>query len=307
MSNLQKTTFGTIFDDVKASLKGAWNNVLSYFLANLGMLIVALVLLAVIAIPIIAVLLLAGPAALTAWAEGLVDLAFTNPWAISLGAYLILLPFLAVLFLVIGSIYGMSKEVVETGKTSAESAFSWLRHNFLTFAGVGFIVSLIVIVPQLLVVATAVYLLGPGITPLWASYGMTVFVFAYSFITLGLTSMVFPAVVNGKGIQEAVYESFKLATQRFDRVFGVHTAIVLLALLTISPFLAYAAIAMVVPIGPLLFPGGMALGLYAMVIGLFWLLVFLPATFIAYVRVYTDLTGGEVSELSAPAAEVPMV
>lgn len=307
MSNQHTTTFGTILDDMRASFKGAWSNMLSYFLANLGLLIVTLVLIMVIAIPITAVVFFVGIDAIAAWGAGLVELSFTNPWAITMGAYLILLPFIAVLFMVLGSIYGMSKEVVETGKTSAESAFSWLRHNFVSFASAGIILSLIVIVPQFLVLATGAYLLGPGVTPLWAGYAMTFFAFVYSYITLGLTSMVLPAVVNGKGVQEAFFESFKLATQRFDRVFGIHTAIILLGLLTFSPFLAFAAVAMVVPSAPVLISGALALGGYAIVIGLLWLLVLIPTVFIAYVRVYTDLTGGEVTELSAPSAEVPMV
>ncbi|MFW9919937.1 MAG: hypothetical protein ACFFED_10075 [Candidatus Thorarchaeota archaeon] len=307
MSNQHKTTFRTIFDDVKGSFNGATNNVLSYFLAHLGMVVIALVLIAAVAVPIVTVLLLAGPVALESWAISFTNFGLSNPWLLIGGIYLAILPFMAVLFVVIGSIYGISKEVVETGKTTAESAFTWLRHHFLTFASAGVILSLIVLVPQGLVLATVAYLVGPVSTPLWISYASTVFVFVYSYITLGLTSMVFPAIVNGKGVQEAFFESYKLATQRFDRVFGIHTAIVLIGLLTLAPFLAFAAWALVTPSILTIAAAGVVLAGYAIVIAFFWLLFLLPTVYIAYVRVYMDLTGGVVAEVTPPTAEVPMV
>jgi hypothetical protein len=271
------------------------------------MLVFIVLILALVAVPIVAILLAVGPAGLEAFAHSMANITTINPLAISLGLYLVLIPFLAIAFVVIGSIYGISKEVVETGKTSAESAFSWLRHHFLSFAGAGVIISLIVLAPQLLVMVTVSYFFGYTVTG-WASFGSSLFVFVYSFITLGLTSMVMPAVVSGKGVQEAVKESFRLATQRFDRVFGIHTAIILFALITFSPFLALAAISYFYPlsVSTLVLPAAAALGGYAVVIGFAWILVFFPMTFIAYVRVYNALTGGEIAKLTTPVAEVPV-
>ena len=113
---------------------------LSYFLADLGMLAFIVLVLVVVAIPIVAVLVAIGPAGLAAFAQSMANISTVNPLALSLGVYLLLIPFLTIAFVVIGSIYGMSKEVVETGKTSAESAFSYLRHHFLSFAGAGVII-----------------------------------------------------------------------------------------------------------------------------------------------------------------------
>lgn len=280
---------------------------LSYFLADLGMLAFIVLVLVVVAIPIVAVLVAIGPAGLAAFAQSMANISTVNPLALSLGVYLLLIPFLTIAFVVIGSIYGMSKEVVETGKTSAESAFSYLRHHFLSFAGAGVIISLIVLAPQVLVMVTVSYLLGYTLTG-WASFGSSLFVFVYSFITLGLTSMVMPAVVNGKGVQEAVKESFRLATQRFDRVFGIHTAIVVFALITFSPYLVLAAISIYYPlsVSTMVLPAAAAFAGYGLVIGLAWILVFFPMTFIAYVRVYHALTGGEIAKQATPVAEVPV-
>ena len=294
---------------MKVSLKLAWRNMLSYFLANLGMAVLAVLFLAIIAVPLVAVVLLAGPAAIAGWGLSMATWSAANMFTAGIFAFFVVaVPFVALGFVFFGAIYGMSKEVVETGETKAETAFSWLRHNFLTFAGVGVVLSLIILAPQLLVVALVTYFSGYVVTGL-ASFGLSVFIFAYSFITLGLTSMVLPAVVNGKGVQEAVKESFKLATERFDRVFGIHTAIVGFGLLTFAPILVVAAAAALgfslTLLGPLL----LTAAIWVVLSGLAWILLFLPMTFIAYVRVYNDLTGGLVTDTdSTPKTpEIPMV
>lgn len=303
-----KTNFGTIIDDMKASFKLASNNVLSYFLAHLGMAVFLILMLAIVAVPILAMVFWAGPANIAAWGLSLSTWSTANIFAAgTVAVTLVLMPLMALLFLVYGSIYGISKEVVEKGTTSAESAFSWLRHNFITFAGAGVILSLIIVVPQLLVAATVAYFSGYVITG-WTNVGLSVFVFAYSFVTLGLTSMVMPAIVNGKGIQEAVVESFKLATERFDRIFGLLTAIVLLGLLTFAPMLisvvAVALGASMTLVGPWVLGGA----LWVTVAGLLWFLLLLPMTIIAFTRVYHDLTGGEVFDsASQTSSEISMV
>lgn len=303
----QTTNFGTIIDDMKTSLKLAYHNMLSYFLANLGMIVFLVLVLAIVAVPLIAVLVWIGPSALEAWALSLTNMSTASLFASGiLAVSFILLPLMALLFLVHGSIYGISKEVVETGTTTAESSFSWLRHNFITFAGAGVIMTLIVIVPQLLVAAAVAYFNGYIVTG-WNSIALSVFFFAYSFVTIGLTSMVMPAIVNGKGVQEAFVGSFKLAIQRFDRVFGLLTAIVLLGLLSFSPILIGAAAAALGVTLTLFEPLIIAAGLWSVVAAFLWLLLFIPMTYIAFTRVYHDLTGGVIVDSVTPTAEVPMV
>jgi len=302
-----KTNFGTIIDDMKTSLKLAYHNMLSYFLAHLGMAVFLVLMIAIVAVPILAVVLAAGPTTLAAWSASISTWSTANIFATgTLAVTFIVLPLMALLFLVYGSIYGISKEVVEKGTTSAESAFSWLRHNFITFAGAGVILTLLVIVPQLLVAATVAYFSGYVVTG-WTSIGLSAFVFAYTFVTLGLTSMVMPAIVNGKGVQEAVVGSFKLAIERFDRIFGLLTAIVLLGLLTFAPILVgAAAVALGVSV-TLVGPWFIAAGIWAAVAALFWILLLLPMTIIAFTRVYHDLTGGEVYDSAAQISEISMV
>ncbi|MFW9850209.1 MAG: hypothetical protein ACFFF4_13815 [Candidatus Thorarchaeota archaeon] len=301
------TTFRTLLDDITESLNLAWSNMLSYFLANLGMAVLAVVMLAIIAIPLVAIAILAGPTALAAWATSLYSWSTANLFAAgSLAFMVILVPFIAFGFIFVGAVYGMSKEVVETGETKAESAFSWLRHNALSFAGVGVVLSLIILAPQMLVASIVGYLYGWHITGL-ANIGLSIFFFVYSFITLGLTSMVLPAVVNGKGVQEAVKESFRLATERFDRVFGIHTAIVSLGLLLLAPILIGALAAYLGYSLTVLIPYMIFAGLWLVSGLIFAVFLFLPMTYIAYTRVYHDLTGGIIADSTPQTPEIPMV
>jgi hypothetical protein len=130
------------------------------------------------------------------------------------------------------------------------------------------------------------------------------------FITVGFCAMVFPAVINGKGVQEAFKESFNLAINRFDRVFGLLCAVFLLAAIMFSPLLV-GGIAMMVspeitmtlfhPFHPL-FAGVMV---WTVLSAFLWLLLLLPMTIIAFVKVYTELTGGQVAAPSTP--DMPIV
>ncbi|TFH05735.1 MAG: hypothetical protein E4H14_12165, partial [Candidatus Thorarchaeota archaeon] len=97
------TTFNTILDDMKTSLKQAYGSTLSYFLANLGMIIVVALLAMVIAIPIAIVAFVAlSPlteasfAAMSAWATA-------NPLVIGGIGILVIIPIVSMFLVVSGS------------------------------------------------------------------------------------------------------------------------------------------------------------------------------------------------------------
>ncbi|MBD3160321.1 MAG: hypothetical protein GF309_16195 [Candidatus Lokiarchaeota archaeon] len=301
--NDNETTFNTIFEDLKTSLRLAKNNLLSYLLANLGMALLLGVIFAVVSIPIISIVLLTGPHDWAVIGQIMTEWAQNNPWAIGGVGLLFLIPIASLFLIVVGSIFGMSKEVVETGETKAESAFSWFRHNFLTFAGTGVILTLIIIIPQV-VVGGAISLAMNYQVPLLVSQILSVASFVYTFITVGLFAMVFPAVVNGKGVQEAFKESFSLATNRFDRVFGLITAIFVFFVLLFSPAIVWGLLVGSNP-AMALNPASIAVGIYSAIAGILTLLLFLPMMIISFVKVYHELTGGEVFEGAKP--DIPMV
>ena len=296
------TTFGTILNDMKTSAKLAWKSMLSYFLANLGMLIVMVILAGIILIPI----------ALVAWALlaplSEVQMTYANPLVIGGLGVLILIPIASLFMVVSGSIYGMSHDLVTKGETKAELAFSYFRHKFLSFAGAGAILTIIVVLPPVLAWGLTSYAMGYTITAP-TNYLLTVFSFVWVYLTAGLTSLVWPAVVSGKGVQAAFKESFSLSRQYFDRVYGVLTAIVLLIAITLGPMIvAGVAIALTLPpvtVTSAFFPILAGVGLYTVVMVFLWLLLFLPMVRIAWVRVYQELTGGEIATQSV--VDMPIV
>jgi hypothetical protein len=291
---------------MKTSAKLAWKSMLSYFLANLGMLIVMALLVGVVAIPV----LLVAWAFLVPFNEATMNALATwitaNPLLVGGLGILVLIPVISLFLVVSGSIYGMSHELVTKGETKAELAFSYFRHKFLSFAGTGAIMTIIVLLPPTLAWGLTSLAMGYTITAP-ATYLLTAFTFVWVYFTAGLTSLVWPAVASGKGVQDSVKESFSLSRRYFDRVYGVLTAIVLLLAATFGPIIL-AAIAMVPVVPPVtmvfspLFVGVM---IYTVIMVFLWLLVFLSMVRIAWVKVYQELTGGEVATQSV--VDMPIV
>ncbi|MGD9381392.1 MAG: hypothetical protein PVI03_03015 [Candidatus Thorarchaeota archaeon] len=291
------TSFNTIVDDLKSSFGLAKDNILSYFLANLGMLIAVALLLGLVMVPIlVAALLLVGtnPATWEAVGLGLAAWAESNPWAVGGVAILFFIPFVALFLTVVGSIYGMSKDLIAHGETKAERAFSWFRHKFLTFAGAGVLLTIIIILPPVVVWGSISILMGYSI-PVSLVPLLSVSTFVWVFLTVGLCAMVFPAITYGKGVQDAFKESFQLARERFDHVYGLLSAIVVLAVASYGPvimwgltvpfsgaFMAFDAVAI-------------AIMVWTVFVTFLWLLVLLPMTIIAFTKVYAEMTGGQVA------------
>jgi hypothetical protein len=300
------TTFGTIYDDMKTSVRLAWKSMLSYFLANLGMLIVMVILVAIVAVPF----------AIVAWAlfapfneatmTALANWATANPLLVGGIGLLVLIPFVSMFLVVSGSIYGMSHDLVTKGETKAELAFSYFRHKFLSFAGAGAILTIIVLLPPIIAWGLTSYAMGYVITAP-ATYLLTAFTFVWLYFTAGLTSMVWPAVVSGKGVQAAFKESFSLSIRYFDRVYGVLTAIVLLLVATFGPVII-VGLSFAAPVPPVtlaFLPALVGVGLYTVIMVFLWLLLFLPMVRIAWVKVYQELTGGEIATQSV--VDMPIV
>ena len=308
MSN-SKTDFNTITDDMMTSLRLAGDNFLTFFLAGLGMAALAILMIVAISIPLAiaaaAIILSMGP---TFWADmgpGMMTFAITNPYLVVGLVALVALPIVGVLTTVVGAIYGISKEVVEDGETKAENAFSWVKRRFLAFAGAGIIQSLIVVGPILLLTATISLAFGVTVTGVY-SVLLGVFAFVWVFVTGGLLSMMFPAVVDGKNPIEALRVSVKLGVDRFDRVFGIWTAyIVLLAAMAAPAFLVAYGVGFT-PGMPIAIPMvAVVAGGWTALAGLLLVAIVLPSMILARARVYAILTG---KQLAAPKAlDVPIV
>ena len=291
------------------SLRLAGDNFLTFFLAGLGMAALAILMIVAITIPLAliaaTVFLSMGPTFWAGFNPGMIAFATANPYLVVGLVALVALPFVGILTTVVGAFYGISKEVVEDGETKAENAFSWFKRRFLAFAGAGIIHSLIVVGPIFLLGATVSLALGGTVTGVY-SVLLGVSAFVWVFITEGLLSMMFPAVVDGKNPIEALRVSVKLGVDRFDRVFGVWTAYVVL-------FAAMAAPAFIVAYGAGFTPGpqvaipmvALVAGGWTALAGLLLVAIVLPSMVLARARVYALLTG---KQLAAPKAlEVPIV
>ena len=303
------TTFNTILDDMKTSLRQAYGSALSYFLANLGLLIVVALIGVFIAIPVLVIAFIAlapwtqaSMAAMSAWATA-------NPLVIGAVVVLVLIPLVALFLTVTGSIYGMTHSLVTKGETKAETAFSYLKRKFFSFMGTGALLTIIVVLPPVIAWGLTSYAMGYTITTA-ASVPLTIFTFVWMYLTSGLTATVFPAVVNGRSVLDAFKESFSLATKYFDRIFGLLTAIVLLLAATFGPIVAvglamtYTTVPPITVFSPML-PVLAGAALWTVVSAFLWLLFFLPMVRIAWTRVYQELTGGTIA--SQIPVEVPIV
>jgi hypothetical protein len=260
-----------------------------------------------IALPIIGVVFLGLAPLSEASMIAMLDWAIANPLVIGSLVVLALIPIVSLFMVVSGSIYGMSYDLVTTGETKAESAFTYFRRKFLAYAGTGAILTIIVIIPPVIAWGLTSYAMGYTVTGLM-SLLLTIFTFMWVFITAGLTSMVFPAVSSGKGVQEAFKESYSLATRYFDRIFGVLTAVVLLLAITFGPMIVWGLSLAVPGTMPVLAFDSVlaALMVWTVVFAFLWLLLFLPMVRITWVKVYQELTGGKVATLSV-VDQVPIV
>jgi hypothetical protein len=302
------TSFNTIFNDMKTSLGLARRSILSYFLAGLGMIIVVGAIFALVAAPIAAAAFLAlaplSEATMIAWRNW----AMANPLLVGSIGLLVMIPVVSLFMVVTGSIYGMSHDLVTTGETKAESAFSYFRRKFLSYAGASAIMTIIIILPPVIAWGLASYAYGFATIASPVFQLLTISTFVWVFITAGLTSMVFPAVSSGKGVQEAVKESYSLATRYFDRVFGLLSGILLLLAITFGPMIVWG-----ITQAPFILPHMMAFGpvlaalmLWTVVSAFLWVLLFLPMVRIAWVKVYQELTGGQIATQSV-VNDVPIV
>ena len=297
------TDFGTVFGDLKSSFGLAKHNILSYFLANLGMVLVLIVLLVAIMIPVSIIAMAAYGIMGPGFGPMMVTWAVQNPLVVGGTAILVVIPIISIFLVVVGSIYGMTNDLVTTGETKAENAFSHFRAKFISFISAGAMLTIVIFVPQLVVWGLASNMFAYTVVGLPAQI-LAAFSFVWTFITLGLTSMVLPAVVSGKGVQEAFHESFRLAAQRFDRVFGLLTSIVVLAAATLAPMMIWGLASgwAMNPFSPVQIAAVAIVGVWTLFALVMWVFILYPMVIIAFVRVYHEITDGQVA--SARQAEI---
>ncbi|GAH44894.1 unnamed protein product [marine sediment metagenome] len=323
----QEIDFQTIYDDFKSSARLAWKNILSFFL---GVIAIGIVL-------GIATVIIGGAATFFIFSlygfqfQTLID-TFTQ-WSLTFGSsmtnfslfqgnylafgvlgILILIPSMAFAFLWIGPIYGMSKEVAESGKTHAESSLRWLRNKFFPFAIAGILMGLIIAGPPVLLYSGIATFFG-GILTGWVSTLSSVAIFLWVFFSYGLLSTWLPGIANGLTIQEALQTSVDFARKNFERVYGSLSLFLVLILAVIGPIALWLWITTLFPfltggvilLGALFNPITIALMGWGVIGGGLLAIFGLPTHILTYTRIYLILSGKPGSAFTSDEPDIDIM
>ncbi len=277
-------------DDIKISIRFAVKNLITFLLGMVGVLIVT-VLLMVLVFGVIMLLLsvVIGPDAIITLFMSLgVLLADDNALTALPLVALLVLPMLSPLFIALGALYGIGREIVESAGATAEGVFVWYRSKFLSLAGGGIIISLFILGPLLVGFWLVLLLTGP-ILNMPSQAILAGFSVAWILLAPGLVSMVFPAIIDGHSVVSAMKTSLRMSRDHFDRVLSTWLSFVLMALVLLVPTMVSQAILLsgfvdLLPWNALL--GGIT--------AIFIFIVLLPSLIIAQTRVYMILSGEDV-------------
>ncbi|MHA2433957.1 MAG: hypothetical protein ACXADO_12065, partial [Candidatus Thorarchaeota archaeon] len=291
---MRESGFGVFREDVNVGFKFAVRNVISFFLAMLGVLIVTLFVLVFILLGILSLIFSFGggfPAIIRAIMV-VAEAVETFPSPSSLGIIaMVLIPLVLPIFVAIGALYGMAREIVESEGTSAEGVFTWYERKFLPLAGAGVLVFLITILPLGLAYVYLYEVLGGYITgtdeALAIAAGVIWFV-----LSAGLLSMMFPAIIDGHSVKDAFVKSVRMGARHAGRVFSLWLFYLGLAVGLYAPLIWGPRYA------PWIFTEFVAgsLGSYPVLVTLFLLFILIPAMAISQSRAYLLLSSDEDEE-----------
>jgi hypothetical protein len=308
---MKNASFNTLLDDLKISFKFAFKNVISYFLAIIGVLIVSGILLVLVAIVVFvpAMILSGGYLAFAAVMETF-GLSLTSPGtSVVVGLVLILTPLIAPFFVAIGALFGMGREIVESEGTTASGVFAWYKRKFFPLAGAGLILFLFVVGPFLLAMLLGALVYGDSIFAVALFSTMTynpvmsvimALMMLWAVISTGLLSMIFPAVIDGVPVLQAAKQSVSMGIKYFDRIFGFWVAFLLLLAALIAPIVVSAFF-----FGPSALTFLAVIGGYAVLMSLFLVFVAIPAMSIGLTRIYMILTAED--QTAVPSDETDSI
>lgn len=276
--------------DVYLGFKFAIQNFLSYFLAMLGIVILTIIMVIVVLLVIVVPLIL------------FVGLPIIINWVVTIGIevgtvegtmllsiiLLFVLPILGPFFMALGSLYGMSREVIEGEGTSAESAFSWYKKRSISLAGGGIIHFLISILPFLL----AIWMLFATQTAPPTNETLAIILpvgFIWVLLSNGMLCLTFPGIIDGLSAIGAAKRSVRLCCRSPGRVLGswaVYATLIGVPIITFidDPLFDWAQLIPDSYLEP-----------YTVVIILLLLFVVLPAMSITFTRIYLILTAQDES------------
>jgi hypothetical protein len=296
---MKNANLNTLLDDLKISFKFALRNVISYFLAIIGVLIVSGILLVLVAIIIFVPAMIAsgGFDAFAVLMENF-GLSLASPGTtVVVGLVLILSPLIAPFFVAIGALFGMGREIVESEGTTASGVFAWYRRKFLPLAGAGLLLFLFVVGPFLLAMLLLALVYGDSIFAVALFSTMTynpimsvlmAIIMLWAVISTGLLSMIFPAVIDGVPVLQAAKQSIMMGIKYFDRIFGFWVGFLLLLAALIAPVVVSLFL-----FDPSALTFWAVIGGYAVLMSVILVFVAVPAMSIGLTRIYMILTADD--------------
>jgi hypothetical protein len=299
---MKNASFQTILDDLKISIRFASKNIISFILALFGVIIISAILLVIVAIlifvPLFFILGIEGVIAFFTTLTLNFPAGFTS---ILVAGLLIAIPLVAPFFVAIGALFGMGREIVESEGTSLEGVFTWYRKKFFSLAGGGIMLFIIVLGPFIVFLLAGIAIFGfdffnftlisIGTSGIFNPIIGVLLTLWFSF-SLGLLSMLFPAIIDGYSAIEATKKSIRMSLTYFDRIFGVWLSYLLVLGACVLPMLLMPFVmdlSLVVSI---------VLGVIAVPLFLFLIFIFLPSLTIGLTRVYMILTADDDYEES---------
>jgi len=288
------------FDDVKSGLSMAKSKVLTFFLAIIGIFVVLGLVFAVITVPIGLIAWWLDPSAdfITQWVNTLV--AWTLPLTsgsvaviLSISFLIVILPLAALGIWVLGALFGIAKEYIDTNDTRVEHAFTWLRKKFVPLIVGGILLAIIIVLPAMIVGYLISWAYGFTTIPWPVDWIEGIIGFVYFFIMIGFFSLTCPAIVDDVGAVDALKHSFRMVRANMARVYGFLLLIVLISLIFVGPIALYSAYLVYLGITPdPMTDVVLAVFTAWTVIGAFLILLFLlPAFIFGLTRIYNSLKG----------------
>lgn len=274
-----------IIKDFKVGFTLAVKNILSFGLAMLGILVVTIILLLVILLlVVIPILFTLGLPFLISLVEAIVSgFNETTGLTLVLLVMFLILPLLGPFFVALGALFGMSRELVESDGTQAESAFSWYTKRGLSLLGGGIIHFIITLAPIIVAFLSISY-------PTWnppSSYELAVLVpliILWIILINGMLSLTFPGIIDGLPALRAAARSIRLTCQFPDRVMGAWFIIVLIVGVPLLPVFNELAFLWSPLLPPALLEPYTPLAIIALVF------VIIPAVSVVLTRIYMILT-----------------
>ncbi|MGY5860028.1 MAG: hypothetical protein RTU63_11715 [Candidatus Thorarchaeota archaeon] len=276
--------------DIYLGFKFAVKHFLSYFLAMLGILILTIIMvIAVLFFVVVPLVLFVGLPAIITWVTSFsIEVGTLEGTVLIAIILMIVLPILGPFFVAYGSLYGMSREIIESETTSAESAFTWYKKKALSLVGGGMIHFLVSLAPFLI----AIYaIFATSITvPTNAELRLILPVgFIWIILSNGMLALTFPGIIDGLSAVGAAKRSVRLCCRSPGRVLGSWSVFVVLIGVPIMSFLddLFFDWISIIPDG--------YLEPYTLVIALLILFIVLPAMSITFSRIYLILTAQDES------------